>query len=212
MAEDRLRRDYDTVENLDELIDAREERDSAFTDDIDGMPDAHLDNIPIDPNKELTFPHTKTLSDEEGAEGINVDLMDTPDENEVEFDWQDSVEEMLPTDPPADEGMGEDGIITAIGHLEPTDISGPASSAEIDADTSTDATDEEKEEYGLDGGDADQCPPEAPVQLDSAMDTDSDEMDFSTEDKFGGELDRETALLEFEEMREEIIEREKKQK
>ncbi len=34
------------------------------------------------------------------------------------------------------------------------------------------------------------------------METDSDEEDFSISDKFEGEVDRETALLEFEEMRE----------
>lgn len=200
MPEDRLRKDYDTVENLGDLIKAREERDSAFADDVDAMDDIDVARLPADPGKELGRPHRHGPSEEERL-GIDVELMDTPNEKEVEFDWQDSVEEMLPTDPPADEGMGADGAMQSLAHVEPGDLAGPVPSLETSGETGTAATKEEEKEYELDGAE-DEPPPPPPVPLESAMETDSDEEDFSISDKFEGEVDRETALLEFEEMRE----------
>lgn len=198
MAEDRLKRDFDLVENLDDLIDAREERESAFADDIDGMSDANSEGLPVDANTELTWPHPRTHADEDGAEGINVELLGTPDEGEIEFDWQDSVEEMLPTDPEPNEGMGADATLESIAHVEATDLAGPVPSTDFGELTATDFSEEESEDestYELDGGEP-IC--ERPIPIESGMDTDSDEDDFSIEDKFGGEVDEETAEYESE--------------
>jgi hypothetical protein len=52
------------------------------------------------------------------------------------------------------------------------------------------------EEYGIEGG----RPPAAPVPLESAMDSESDEDDYSIEDRFAGEVEKEEAELDFEEM------------
>ena len=137
--EDRLRKDYDVVENLGDLIAAREERDSAFADDVDAMEDIDLDHLEIDAEKELSYPHKHGPSEDQKL-GIDVELMDTPDEHEIEFDWQDSAEEMLPTDPDPEEGMGLDTVIEGVSHVSPGEM--PEQSPEVD----TDATPEEYEE------------------------------------------------------------------
>jgi len=199
MAEDRLRRDFDDVENLKDIIPAREERESAFSDDVDAMEDIDFDGIPRDPSVQLTYPHPRTREDEDGALGINVDLMGTPDDKDVEFDWQDSAEEMLPTDPDPSEGMGEDSAIEAIAYVSAEDIAGPVPSVEVGEETETAATREEMKEYDIKGEEP-PLRPQAPVPLDSAMDSESDEDDYSIEDKFTGEVDREEAELDFEEM------------
>ncbi len=136
MPEDRLRRNYDTVENLGDLIKAREERDSAFADDVDAVDDIDVARLPADPGRELGRPHRHGPSDEQ-REGIDVELMDTPNEKEVEFDWQDSVEEMLPTDPSADEGMGADGALESLAHVRPAELEGPVPSLETSGETGT---------------------------------------------------------------------------
>lgn len=202
--EDRLKRDFDLVENLSDLIEAREERDSAFADSVDGMEDIEEEGLPIDPVQELTFPHPHSRSEEEGRLGINVNLMDTPDENEVEFDWQDSVEEMLPTDPEPSEGMGEDAIIESVAHVEPLDLAGPTPSVDVSPDIDTAATPDELQEYEIgeyetDGGER-VHPVFLPVEMDSAMATDSDEFDYSVQDKFAGEVPPEMAELELQEI------------
>jgi len=201
MSEDRLRRDYDSVENLSDLIEAREERDSAFADDLDAAEDINHAKLPRDAVDELTRPHPRGRSEEDGCLGINVDLMSTPDEKDVGFDWQDSAEEMLPTDPESSEGMGADEAIESLAHVAPTELLGPVPSVEVSPEMDTAATEAEKEEYEIDGGE-DAEPPPGPVPMDSAMDTDSDEFDFTIEDKFEDQVDRETALYEFEQMRE----------
>ncbi|HUV04813.1 MAG TPA: hypothetical protein VMX94_06870 [Armatimonadota bacterium] len=201
MAEDRLRRDYDSVENLGDLIEAREERDSAFADDVDAAEDIDDAKLPRDPVDELTRPHPRGRSEEEGSLGINVDLMSTPDEKDVGFDWQDSAEEMLPTDPESSEGMGADEAIESLAHTAPADLLAPAPPVEVSPETDTAATKAEEKEYELDNGEAER-PAAGPVPIDSAMDTDSDEFDFTIEDKFEDQVDRETALYEFEQMRE----------
>jgi hypothetical protein len=199
MAEDRLRRDFDKVENLKDIITAREDRESAFSDDVDAMEDIDYDGIPRDASEQLTYPHPRTRAEEDGALGINVDLMGTPDDKDVEFDWQDSAEEMLPADPDPSEGMGEDSSIAAISHVSADDIAGPVPSVEVGEETGTAATREEMKEYGIEGKEPLRRP-EAPVPIDSAMDSESDEDDYSIEDKFEGELDREEAELDFEVM------------
>lgn len=196
---DRLKQDYDLVENLDDLIEAREERTSAFADGTDAVEDIDLEHLPFDEEKELTRPHRHKPSEEEKL-GIDVELLDTPNEREVEFDWQDSAEEMLPTDPDPDEGMGADAEIESLAHVGPTDLVGPVPSVEPGSETDTAATPEELEELGRNGGEP-VCPPPMPTPIESAMDTDSDEEDYSISDKFAGEVDREAALETLEDIR-----------
>jgi hypothetical protein len=207
MAEDRLRRDYDTVENLSDIIEAREERDSAFADDIDAMDNADMEAIPRDEVEELTWPHPRTKSEEYGREGINTGLMDTPREGEIGFDWQDSAEEMLPTDPDPGEGMGEDNAIELLAHMETADLADSVPSSGLG--TGTAVSQAETEELELNGSES-ESPPRVAVQLETAMDTDSDEEDFRIADRFSAEIDRESALLEFMEMGEAAGEEEDK--
>lgn len=196
---DRLKQDYDLVENLDDLIEAREERTSAFADGTDAMKDVDLEHLPFDEEEELGRPHHHKPSEEEKL-GIDVELLDTPSKKQVEFDWQDSAEEMLPADPEADEGMGADTQIESLAHVGPTDLIGPVPSVEPSPETDTAATPEELEELGTDGGEPERRPP-MPIPLESAMETDSDEEDYRISDRFAGEVDRETALEEFEDIR-----------
>ena len=122
MAEDRLRKDYDVVENLGDLIEAREERISDFADSTDAMEDIDVSALPEDPARELSYPHHHGPSKEKRL-GIDVELMDTPNEENINFDWQDSAEEMLPTDPEPNEGMGVDEAMDSFSHIEIEDAS-----------------------------------------------------------------------------------------
>ncbi len=93
MKKDRLRHDKDEVHNLDDLIEARNEGTSHIARDIDAF-DKDID-IPedTDVDEALTFPHPKNHKREE------IDLMDTPHEEDMEDDqdvWDDS--NMLPSD------------------------------------------------------------------------------------------------------------------
>ncbi len=94
MPEDRLRHDHDNVENLDDLIEARDQGTSHFARDIDSA-DKDVD-IPedIDVDEALTFPHPKRKPDP----NMDVDLMGTPHKEEVDIDWADSQQDMLPSD------------------------------------------------------------------------------------------------------------------
>lgn len=194
MTEDRLKKDYDLVENLGDLIKAREERESAFSDDLDAMDDIALDSVSIDAQDKLTVPHPRSRAEDDRL-GLGGYLMGTPDERDVEFDWQDSVEEMLPADPETEEGMGEDSLVEPLAHVAPGELAGPLPSVEEGG----------TEESRSDGGEPVSIPT-LPVQMDSAMDTDSDEVDFSIDDRFRGQIDRETAIMGFEEMRRAIAE------
>lgn len=90
---DRLKKDEDTIENLEDLIDAREERKKQFGEDIDSLQE-DLEVPDVDPDHALTFPHPK---DKHGSHQ-EPELMDTPKEEDVGFDFEDSTREMLPTD------------------------------------------------------------------------------------------------------------------
>lgn len=149
MPEDRLHKDYDQVENLSDLIKAREERESAFADDLDAMDDIDLSKSKVDPQKELGYPHHHDIPSEEHKLGIDVELMDTPNEKEIEFDWQDSVEEMNATDPRPEEGMGEDNALEVLAHFDTGELAGEVPSTDVDAETSTAATKEEETEYEI---------------------------------------------------------------
>lgn len=205
MAEDRTKKDYDNVENLKDIIRAREERVSAFADDVDAMEDVDLDHVPIDPVEELTFPHPGHNAPD-GSQAIDTELFANPDDKEVEFDWQDNAEEMLPPDPEANEGMGDDDALHTLGHVDPNELLGPIPSVEYGSETSTAATEEEREEYGLDGGEPEERRNQGSIPLETAMDTDSDEYDFRVQDKVDRPPDRETALEEFAEIEEAIRE------
>jgi len=121
--------EFDEVENLDDLIEARSDRASSISADIDGMPDADVTGIDIDVDKELSQPHDHKPSEDERL-GLNVELMDTPDERDIGFDWQDSAEEMLSTDPSPDEGMGEDEAIEELKELDLVEIVEPSGEGE----------------------------------------------------------------------------------
>lgn len=208
MPQDRLHKDYDTVENLSDLIEAREERTSASADDVDAMEDTDLSKSKVDPQQELGYPHHHDIPSEDHVLGIDVELLDTPNENQIEFDWQDSVEEMLPTDPHPDEGMGEDNALEALGHIDPNELVGPVPATDIGAETATAATEEEEVEHELDGGAEESCRP-GPIPLESAMETDSDQEDFRIIDRFEGQMDPEKARDEMEEIGEAIEQEEK---
>ncbi|MDO8682638.1 MAG: hypothetical protein Q7N50_04065 [Armatimonadota bacterium] len=93
MPKDRLEDDNDRVFNLEDLIEAREERASAFADDVDALEDVAPTDVDI--QDALTFPHPKHNHEEAARE---VETMDTPREEDVGFDYQDSQEEMLPVE------------------------------------------------------------------------------------------------------------------
>ena len=90
---DRLRKDEDTIENLEDLIDARGERKKQLGEDIDSLQE-DLEVPDVDPDHALTFPHPK---DEHGRQR-EPEPVDAPKEEDVGFDFQDSEREMLPTD------------------------------------------------------------------------------------------------------------------
>jgi hypothetical protein len=94
MPEDRLRRDRDDVENLEDLIEARNEGTSEFARDVDAF-DKDMD-IPedIDVDDALTFPHPKHKVDP----NADVDLMDTPRKDEIDINWAESQQDLLPSD------------------------------------------------------------------------------------------------------------------
>lgn len=84
--------DYsEPVQNLEDLIEAREERTSAFTDDVGGLPD--MADSDVDVEDALTFPHPHR-KDRQTSKPEDVDVPDY----DVGFDYQDNVEETLPSD------------------------------------------------------------------------------------------------------------------
>ncbi|MDO8585526.1 MAG: hypothetical protein Q7T82_00650 [Armatimonadota bacterium] len=93
MPRDRLNDDSDRVVNLDDLIEAREERTSAFADDVDALED--IENVDVDVDDALTFPHPHVHRENETPE---TETLETPPEEDIEFDYQDSAAEMLPSD------------------------------------------------------------------------------------------------------------------
>lgn len=94
MPKDRLKHDEDDVEQLGDIIEARGEGTSHFARDTDAF-DKDLD-IPedIDVDDALNFPHHKKKKNE--LEGI--DLMSNPRADDMDINWVDSQQEMLPSD------------------------------------------------------------------------------------------------------------------
>ena len=124
MTDERKNEEEEEVFNLDDLIEARSERDSSISADIDGMPDADVSDMDVDVDKELSQPHRHGPTEDQIL-GIDVKLMDTPDERDIAFDRQDSEEEMLPTDPDPQDGMGNDEAVEEPGELDLVEIVGP---------------------------------------------------------------------------------------
>lgn len=94
MPDDRLRHDHDKVEDLQDLIEARDEGTSHLGRDIDSS-DKDFD-IPedIDVDDALTFPHPK----HEKKPTEDIDLMGTSRREDIDIGWAESQEDMLPTD------------------------------------------------------------------------------------------------------------------
>jgi hypothetical protein len=78
------------VVNLNDLIEARGERTSAFADDVDGSED--IESTDVDVDDALTFPHPRR------GEVLAGEPEQASDEEESAFDYEDSTEEMLPSD------------------------------------------------------------------------------------------------------------------
>jgi hypothetical protein len=87
--------EQEPVFNLEDIIENREERRSAFADDVDNQDDIKIpDDIDVD--DALTFPHPHVHRKKDEIK--DLELMDTPREDDIDFDYDDSVEEALPTD------------------------------------------------------------------------------------------------------------------
>ncbi|HOM72243.1 MAG TPA: hypothetical protein PLP86_08355, partial [Armatimonadota bacterium] len=190
MPEDRLRHDEDEVEQLDDLIDARSEGSSHFARDIDSA-DIDLD-IPedIDVDEALTFPHPKRKKDPYA----DIELMDTPDKDDIDIDWVESQEDLLPTDYMDDY---DDALTT---NLDDEDVVAEDQIEEIHSVEAGDIIYDvpivtrmpkgfHVEEVGSEEA---ATPPDEekrhPGELESAMASVTDEQDISLAEKFGGEI------------------------
>ncbi|MEN6373033.1 MAG: hypothetical protein ABFD64_13575 [Armatimonadota bacterium] len=195
MPDDRLRHDHDNVENLDDIIEARSGGTSHLAKDIDSAEKDFEIPEDLDVDDALTFPHPKRKKDP----NADVELMDTPREDEIDIDWTDSEEEMLPSDYEddyddalttnlEDEDEVAEEQIDQIGGLDTDDI--------INEDTMVSqmpkgfrAEEETSEEIQTPRRKREQHSEE----MESAMQSESDEANTSIADKFGGEVDPETA-------------------
>lgn len=92
MKKDRLRKDTDEIHNVEDIIDARAEGTSHFADDVDSLEEDIEIPEGIDVDHALTFPHPK---DKHGKED-EIELMDTPREEDVGEDWTD--QDIQPSD------------------------------------------------------------------------------------------------------------------
>jgi hypothetical protein len=195
MPDDRLRHDHDNVEKLDDIIEARSGGTSHLARDTDSA-DKDFD-IPedIDVDDALTFPHPKHKKDP----NEDVDLMDTPREDDIDIDWAESQEDMLPTDYEddyddalttnlSDEDEVAEDQMDRIGDMDTDDLiydtpmvtqMPKGFRAEEEASDEAATPRRERERH--------------PGEMESAMQTESDEADISIADKFGGEVDPEMA-------------------
>jgi len=94
MPEDRLRHDHDNVEQLEDIIEARDESTSHLARDVDAA-GTDLD-VPedLDVDEALTVPHPKHRP----SQSDGIDLMGTPKKDDVEIDWRQSQHDLLPSD------------------------------------------------------------------------------------------------------------------
>jgi hypothetical protein len=196
MPEDRLRHDEDDVENLDDLINAREESSSDLARDTDAF-DKDFD-IPedIDVDDALTFPHPKHKKDPVE----DIDLMSTPHKEDSDINWAESQMDMLPTDYEDDyddalttnledeDEVAEDDM-EAIGHIPVDEMIYDVQEGVIPERGGFRGEEAMKEEEAARHGGRKQ----GSLELESAMDTESDEEVTTVEDKFRGEVDPEKA-------------------
>lgn len=90
MKKDRLRDDSQQIHNLDELIEARNPGSLHISRDTDSLgPDLDVAKD-TDVEQALTFPHPHRKKPDE------IDLMDTPHEENMDEDWAD--QDILPSD------------------------------------------------------------------------------------------------------------------
>ena len=126
MPNDRLRHDHDNVEDLDDLIEARDEGTSHLAWDIDSAEKDFEIPEDIDVDDALTFPHPKHKKNP----NADIDLMGTPREHDTDVNWAESQEEMLPTDYeeafnemlttiPEDEEIAAEEQIEDMGEIKP---------------------------------------------------------------------------------------------
>ena len=95
MKNDRLRKNYDDIDNLKDVVDAHSGQTSHIGQDLDSF-ESDID-IPedIDVDEALTFPHPKHKHQEEK----DIVLMDTPDPDGADDDQDDWMrQEFLPSD------------------------------------------------------------------------------------------------------------------
>jgi len=86
-------KDYaDQVFNLEDLIEARQERRSAFSEDVGGRVDMPRTHVDVD--EALTFPHPHRSLEE----SRRLKSMVRPRAEDINFGYRDSSEEMLPSD------------------------------------------------------------------------------------------------------------------
>jgi hypothetical protein len=87
MKKDQFRDDGEEIHNLDDLIEARDPTPHAS--DLGVPEDTDIDEA-------LTFPHPHHDQHEKHKEIENIELMDTPNERNMDEDWAD--QDLLPSD------------------------------------------------------------------------------------------------------------------
>lgn len=93
MKEDRLRKDYDEIHNLDDIIDAHDERTSHMTGDIDSLQEDIEIPEDLDVDEALTFPHPKHKKKVE-----DVELMSTRHKEDIDQTWEASDQDIQHSD------------------------------------------------------------------------------------------------------------------
>ncbi|MCX6344249.1 MAG: hypothetical protein NT018_04155 [Armatimonadetes bacterium] len=92
MKNDRLREDNDNIQNLDDIIDAHDERKLYAPDEIDALEeDVEIGEV-VDVDEALTFPHPKRHVT------ADVELMSTRRKKDMDEPWRMADRDMLPTD------------------------------------------------------------------------------------------------------------------
>lgn len=195
MPENRLRHDHDKIEELEDLIYARDPTTSHMARDVDA---AERDfDIPedLDVDEALTFPHPKHKRDP----NENVELMDTPRENDTDINWAESQEEMLPSDYEndyddalttnlEDEDTVAEGQIHELSKVEAEDL--PYDTPMMTrAPKGSRAEEAASDEAATPIGERERHPGE----LESAMQSGTDEEEISIAERFGGEIEPEMA-------------------
>ena len=195
MQEDRLRHDRDEVEQLEDIIEARDEGTSHLARDVDAADEDF--NIPedIDVDDALTFPHPKHRR----KPGEDIDLMDTPRKDDIDIDWRESQHDLLPSDYEDDYDdalttnlYDEDTVaeeqIDEIADVEPMDLVEEMPMVEEAPGGFRGGEAESEEAAARSGGRV-----QPPTGLESAVETASDASDVTIAEKFADEVRPEEA-------------------